>query len=134
MEPIFGVILRASYTVNVFDDKQRLNLYALEHWNGKLRLFLDLIEKLYHFSNGEANSTKQNDLNVLSDRNQLQERIHKNAEILKEISILRAIQKKERGTRHNAADKLAVQKSTGKTLKTHSLSQRPNTGKVSNNN
>ena len=127
MEPIFGVIFRSSHGGNVFDDKRRLNLYALEHWNGKLRLFLDLIEKLCHFSNGDENSMKQSDLND-SGRNQIQERIRKKAEILKAISILRARQKKERGGRHIAADKLSVRKSTGKALKTHSLRQRPTAG------
>ena len=127
MEPIYDLIFRPSHAGNVFDDKRRLNLYALEHWNGKLRLLLDLTEKLCHFSTDDANSTKQSDLND-SSGNQIQERIRKKSEILKAISILRARQKKERGARHSDADKLAVRKRTGKALKTHLLRQRPTAG------
>ena len=51
------------------DDKRRLNLYALEHWNGKLKLLLKLVENICaHVENIHLTN---------SNRSRIKERIRK---------------------------------------------------------
>lgn len=44
--PTLGEIFRPHNGGNMGDDKRRLNLYALEHWNGNIKLLLKLIENI----------------------------------------------------------------------------------------
>lgn len=58
--PTLGEIFRPHNGGNMSDDKRRLNLFALEHWNGKLRLILKLSENICaHLTTSNRNRIKE---------------------------------------------------------------------------